>query len=347
MEPETGTTIEYSVVVRLSGDCPGSCAELAALSASAPKVVIFELSGLTAFACEDLTMLRESAGAGRAVFACRPDGVARRVLEAEGVRVADSVAAALADEDDPLEPSGVAFRSLTERLLAAPSVGAVLQHIVDAAASLVPAADLVSITLLAPDGRFHTAAYTDPTAAELDRLQYELGEGPCHDAALPDRPEFIERADLRATGTWPDWAAVVAGLGWRSVLAIALTDDTVPRFSGALNLYARAPGGLAGADRDIVLLLASHAALAVAETDAVTRDELHQAQLRTALDSRDVIGQAKGILMARRGLDADAAFELLRRASQQLNVKLVQLAGTLARQHAELDVGAPEEPDPV
>ncbi|WP_020659575.1 ANTAR domain-containing protein [Amycolatopsis benzoatilytica] len=353
MEPETGVTIEHSAVVRLSGDPTGAGAELAGVLAAAPRSVIFELSGLTAFSAEDLTMLRESAGAARAVFACRPGGVARRVLADAGLPVADSAVAALAGEDDPLGPCGSEFRSLTELLLAAPTVGAVLQLVVDATASLVPEADLVSITLLAPDGRFHTAAYTDPAAADLDRLQYELGEGPCHDAAQPDSAEFVECADLRAAPMWPDWAPAAAGDGWRSVLATALADEALTRFSGALNLYSRSPGGLAGADRDILLLLASHAALAVAGTDALTRDELHQAQLRTALDSRDVIGQAKGIIMARRGLDADEAFDLLRRTSQELNVKLVHLAGTLAERHGELDGEldgaelAPDEPDPV
>jgi len=349
MEPEGGNIVEHSAVVRLGGDLTGTRAELAGALAAGPRSVIFELSGLTAFRAEDLAMLRETAGEGRAVFACRPGGVARRVLADARVPVAESAAAALAGEDDPLGPSGTEFRSLTELLLAAPSVGAVLQHIVDAAAALVPSAGLVSITLRGPDGRFHTAAYTDQAAADLDRLQYELGEGPCHDAAMPDRAEFIECPDLRATTAWPAWAPAAAGQGWRSVLATALADEAVSQFSGALNLYARGPGGLAGADRNIVLLLASHAALAVAGIDAVTRDELHQAQLRTALDSRDVIGQAKGIIMARRGLDADSAFDLLRRTSQQLNVKLVHLAGTLAERHGELDPTAarPGEPDPV
>ncbi|EFL07584.1 response regulator receiver/ANTAR domain-containing protein [Streptomyces sp. AA4] len=255
----------------------------------------------------------------------------------------------MAFEDESPRPSGERFRTLTEMLLAARTVGEVLQLVVDATASLVPAAELVSITLRAPDGTFHTSAYTDPKAAELDVLQYKLGEGPCHDAALPDRPEFLEAADLRGDTQWPQWSPAAAEVGWRSVLATALVDDATTRFSGALNLYSRTPGGLTEADRDVVQLLASHATLAVAETDAVTRSELNQAQLRRALDSRDVIGQAKGIIMARRGLDAEEAFDLLRRTSQQLNVKLVHLAGTLASRHDELDGPGAQlgEPDPV
>ncbi|WP_244223708.1 GAF and ANTAR domain-containing protein [Amycolatopsis circi] len=342
--------MDYSAVVRLSGDPAELRGEVGEVLSAEPRTVVFELSELTSFSSRDLAALRETAEPGEAVFACREGGVARRVLEEEGVPVSDSASAALALEDESLRPSGERFRSLTEMLLAARTVGEVLQLVVDATASLVPSAELVSITLRASDGSFHTAAYTDRKAAELDVLQYQLGEGPCHDAAVPGRPEFLECPDLRGDEQWPQWSPAAAERGWRAVLATALVDDAVSRFSGALNLYSRAPGGLGDADRDVVLLLASHATLAVAETDAVTRNELNQAQLRRALNSRDVIGQAKGIIMARRGLDAEEAFDLLRRTSQQLNVKLVQLAGTLAARHEELDSGPIAElgePDPV
>jgi AmiR/NasT family two-component response regulator len=75
---------------------------------------------------------------------------------------------------------------------------------------------------------------------------------------------------------------------------------------------------------------------APAETDR-GRDAVAE-NLRRAIDSRDVIGQAKGILMQRRGIGADEAFVLLRRTSQQLNVKLAELARTLATRHTELDL---------
>jgi AmiR/NasT family two-component response regulator len=103
-------------------------------------------------------------------------------------------------------------------------------------------------------------------------------------------------------------------------------------------VYARTANGLDGADRDVLLLLATHASLALAATDAVTEGELQAANLRRAIDSRDVIGQAKGIIMARRGVSADEAFEVLRRTSQNLNVKLAELATTLASRHTEIDL---------
>ncbi|MBN6038403.1 ANTAR domain-containing protein [Amycolatopsis sp. 195334CR] len=93
-----------------------------------------------------------------------------------------------------------------------------------------------------------------------------------------------------------------------------------------------------------MLLLATHATLAIAETDAVSRAELQRTRIRGALDRRDLIGQAKGIIMARRGLDADEAFALLRAASQDLNVKLFNLADTLTHRHTELDLPGADPP---
>jgi hypothetical protein len=122
----------------------------------------------------------------------------------------------------------------------------------------------------------------------------------------------------------------------RSVLAVGLfPGGEIPRL-GALNLYSFAPDGFTAADPDIALVLAAHASTALVGTKAVTAAELEAAQLKEALASRDVIGQAKGILMERRGISAAEAFDVLRSASQSLNVKLAQLAETLASRRAEL-----------
>jgi hypothetical protein len=124
----------------------------------------------------------------------------------------------------------------------------------------------------------------------------------------------------------------------RSVLAVALLPEvSAYQYSGALNLYSRQPRGLDRDAYDVALLLAAYASLAIADTAAVSRGELTATQLRRAIASRDVIGQAKGILMQRRGINADEAFDLLRRFSQELNVKLAEVAALLATHHTELD----------
>ncbi|MEJ3653403.1 GAF and ANTAR domain-containing protein [Actinomycetes bacterium KLBMP 9759] len=242
------------------------------------------------------------------------------------------------DGEARVGPLARQFMALTRSLIDASTVGDVLHQVVHAATELFPAADVVSITVRSPDGRFHTPEETDRLAVELDELQYRFEEGPCVSAADPDGPAFAVSEDLRTEHRWPRWSAAAAELGVATVFSTSLIPaPKPPQLSGALNLYSFRSRGLASIDRDEVLLLATHASLALARTDAVTKAELQKVQLEQAIDSRDVIGQAKGVIMARRGVAADEAFDILRRTSQQLNVKLVELARTLTDRHGELD----------
>jgi GAF domain-containing protein len=235
-------------------------------------------------------------------------------------------------------PLGRQFMTLTRALLDSGSVAAVLERVVFAALKIIPGADLVSVTLRSSDGAFHTPVETDPVATELDQLQYRFDEGACVEAAHADGPAMAVSDDLAVDTRWPRFGPAAAALGFRSLMSTALVPDAArPQLSGALNVYSRRPGGLAAADRDVLLLLATHASLALATTQAVTRGELEAEQLRRALDSRDVIGQAKGILMARRGISAAEAFGVLRRTSQEMNVKLRELAETMTSQQGTAD----------
>jgi anti-anti-sigma regulatory factor len=353
-----GLSVEHSVVVRLTGRLDstravGLRAELAEHLDAVPRLFVLDLDGLEMVSADGVCMVCDVAAVAeklgvRAVLVCRPDSAARRVFDRieGGPELADSMSTVVRAEApdsstdlwaaEELSP-GVRFAALTKALMRTGTVEEILRQVVDTGGALLPVADLVSITLRAPDGTFTTAAYTDPAAAELDRLQYDLDEGPCHDAAQPEGPEFVSCPDLLSAPVWPVWAPAAAARGWRAVLATALIGRKPGCFSGALNLYSRKRDGLRDIDRDLVLLLATHATLAIAENDAMTRGDLRHTQMRAALDSRDVIGQAKGIMMARRGLTSDEAFDLLRRTSQQLNVKLVHVAHTLATRHTELD----------
>ncbi|WP_232668470.1 GAF and ANTAR domain-containing protein [Pseudonocardia sp. TRM90224] len=256
------------------------------------------------------------------------------VTEQEWEQDKDSFVAAA-----PVGPLAQQFVQLTRSLIDATTVGEVFQQVVRAATELFPAADVVSITTRSPDGRFHTPEETDQLAIELDELQYRFEQGPCVEAADPDGPAFVTSEDLRVERRWPRWSAAATELGVAAVFSTSLIPaPTPPQLSGAFNLYSFRPGGLDEIDRDEVLLLATHASLALARTDAVTKADLQKAQLEQAIESRDVIGQAKGVIMTRRGVAADEAFDILRRTSQQLNVKLVELAKTLTERHAELDI---------
>ncbi|GAA4398687.1 GAF and ANTAR domain-containing protein [Actinomadura verrucosospora] len=234
---------------------------------------------------------------------------------------------------------------LTRSLLDAETVDGVLRRILLAARMLIPDADMASITLRERTGELRTPFHSDPSAVELDRLQYRLGEGPCVAAADPAGVAFARSGDLSAEPAWPEFGPAAASYGYASVLATALllpaeSDAAV----GALNVYSRERGRLDDVARDTALLLATHASLALASVRTAAggardlADAANQmANLRRALDTRTVIGQATGILMARRGLDADKAFELLSRTSQNLNVRLGSLAEGI--------VSAPEAAD--
>lgn len=230
------------------------------------------------------------------------------------------------------------FAALTGALLASGSVADVLARVVAAVRRVVPGADMVSVTLRDDDGRFHTPVETDPAASSIDEAQYTSGRGPCVEAARADGPALASSDDLAAESRWSDFAHAAVGHGFHSVLAVSLIPDAEPpRLPGALNVYATDRRAFTSADRDRLMLLATHASLALATCVAVSDAGLQETQLRQAIASRDVIGQAKGILMARRGLTAEEAFDVLRRTSQDLNVKLVELAGTVTAHPTALD----------
>lgn len=247
-------------------------------------------------------------------------------------------AAPLRDHGAPLGPLAQQFATLTCSLLNADTVGEVLRQLVHAAHDVIAGADLASVTLRTPDGQFFTPVQTDEVATELDQVQYQLDEGPCLTAADPNGPALALSDDLATESQWPRFAPVAAQRGYASLCATALQlTGQQPQLSGSLNLYSRKPGGFTAEDQAVALLLATHASLALAHTRTVEMAELQARQLHRAIDSRDVIGQAKGILMARRGCSAAEAFDLLRTTSQELNVKLVQLAETLTTRHHDLD----------
>jgi GAF domain-containing protein len=160
-----------------------------------------------------------------------------------------------------------------------------------------------------------TPAATDERAAQCDSLQYALREGPCIDVV---RTHTVVQADgLAADVRWPRLAPRAALLGVSSVLALRLF--TRRETLGALNLYSRARHAFDESARVTGLIFASHAAVAL--SNARTK-----AQLEEAVRSRTVIGQAQGILMERDRLTAEEAFDVLRRASQTLQMKLRHVA---------------------
>jgi GAF domain-containing protein len=213
-------------------------------------------------------------------------------------------------------------RDLARLSLANRPISEVLTDIVQVAEREIPGADSVSITLLRGEHPF-TAAYSGELSLHADEMQYERGYGPCMEAG---RGGVVLRVDdMRTERRWPDYAAQVLQQGVRSSLSIPLPFQGA--LIGALNAYSTKPAAFATPE-------ALEAALAVADTIAVTIANAHAharladeaINLRRAMESRAVIEQAKGVLMAQRRVDADQAFEILRQASQRYNRKLREIA---------------------
>ncbi|WP_236791057.1 GAF and ANTAR domain-containing protein [Amycolatopsis sp. GM8] len=336
------TTLHRALVLRLSG-APD---ELPVATGALPELVVLDLRGLeplTAAAARSVhEFARARTGEGvRCHVVVDPTGAGAQTLgNAGALPLFADLERALTHDGEPADATGLLdqLESLTRTLLGETTVAAALEQIVKAAGIVVPGADLISVTLRTPGGEFTTPVETDEIAAELDQWQYRTGKGPCVDAALPDGPGYVLSEDLAAEKRWPEFAAAAAGHGYGSILATELLQAAgTGRLSGALNIYSRDAHGLTDTDRHVALLLATHASLALAHTHTAELADLQEAQLREAISTRDVIGQAKGILMNRQAITADEAFDLLRRTSQALNLKLVDIARTIAVRHGELD----------
>jgi GAF domain-containing protein len=167
--------------------------------------------------------------------------------------------------------------------------------------------------------RVETVASTSPIVAELDKVQLEYGEGPDIEV-LSDPANTVLVADTTRDERWPRWAEAVTGAGVRSMLGIRL--HTSASTIGSLNLYDTRPNHFTEEDRDVAHIFARHAAVALSSARET-------ANLWKAIDARRLIGQAQGILMERFDMDADQAFAVLRRYSQDHNVKLHLVAERL------------------
>ena len=211
--------------------------------------------------------------------------------------------------------------------LAGASLNAVLDKLAHIARDAVPGADEVSITLLRGESAF-TAAYTSQLALDIDEMQYLAGHGPCLEAALA--ATALEVGDMRAEPRWPEYAARAAALGVLASVSVPLPIQTA--VLGALNVYARHPAAFDPRARAIAAELSTFVAVACANAEAYSSAVDCARQMQEAMDARAVIEQAKGILMARQRCTPDEAFEVLRRASMDRNVKVRDLAARIVGQ---------------
>lgn len=225
--------------------------------------------------------------------------------------------------DTPAGAAGYseAFR-LPPRLDAQPhTTTTVLAAVADLALKSTPPAAAVSITVLTGD-RASTPVSTSQVALDLDEAQYAQGYGPCVDAVLAG--DIMEMVDARTETRWPEFATAAVDAGAFSVLSVPI--PMTPALAAGVNVYAAEANAFSTDDRDRLTGLVEFAGAAIANLQLVEESKVLVLQLQIAMQSRAVIDQARGILMAQHGCDAEEAFAILRRTSQQANIKIRDLA---------------------
>jgi GAF domain-containing protein len=218
-------------------------------------------------------------------------------------------------EPDPQHNLAVRMAELARHIAAPRNLDDVLADVTAAAVELIPRADVAGVLLLKKGGDFESLGDTHGLAAQLDKLQTDFGEGPCAQAALQDT--IVRCDDLRNEPRWPLYAPAAVRLGVLGGLSFKLY--TADRTAGALNLFSFDAGAWDTEAETIGSIFAAHAATAILAAR-------HGEQLHSAISTRDRIGQAKGIIMERFGVDDIRAFELLRKLSQESQLKLVDIA---------------------
>ena len=221
-------------------------------------------------------------------------------------------------EPDPLAH---ALSELARELHDADDPDAVLREVVQAAMDLVPGAEAGSVTALVGGNRVEHKAESGVLPARVDAVMSEVDEGPCLDALL-HQGRIIRVDDMRREVRWPRFAPRAAELGALSVLAFPMfvKDDSL----WALNLYAQEATAFTDESEHVGRLLAAHAAVGYA---GAQREE----NLLAAIETRDLIGQAVGLLMERYSITSGRAFDTLIRFSRQTNRKLRDVATELIR----------------
>jgi GAF domain-containing protein len=197
------------------------------------------------------------------------------------------------------------------------SLEEVLSRLVRAACTAIPGVDFAGVSIARRTG-VETMAATDPIVEAADQLQYQLGEGPCLDAMAGQQLAVVH--DMRDAQRWPSFAPRAVELGVLSQMGIEIfrQGSTV----GGLNLYATKPGAFDDSTGHAAEIFAAHAAIALDKTMTVT-------SLTEALRSRQLIGEAVGILMQRHTIDEHTAFRYLVRVSQNSNVRLRTIAQSI------------------
>jgi GAF domain-containing protein len=224
------------------------------------------------------------------------------------------------------DPSSAVFRELAQLVYSCDDYAEIYQAVCEAATTLVPGCDHASL-MLAQGDTMVTAAASDAIAQAVDVLERELGEGPCVDA-IRDEAAYISADLAQDASEWPLLTErVLAETPVRGMAGFRMMVDN--NKSGALNLMSDTPGALTAHSIDQAIVLASF--LSVALMAAARRNDARS--LREGLASNREIGKAMGLMMAFHKINDDEAFELLRRTSHDMNLKVREVARQIVEHH--------------
>lgn len=216
-------------------------------------------------------------------------------------------------------------------LLSEETVTSALHIAATLALETLPSTVGAGITLVDGAGKKTSAAATSALVERADALQYELDEGPCLTAWAERRVIRID--EMASDERFPRWSRAVAPLGLHAMISAPLVAGDVAL--GAMKVYARAAEPYDARHEHLLTLFAAQAAVMLANVQSYETSQRLSSSLRAALRTRDIIGQAKGILMAREGVDEDTAFAMMSATSQEQNVKVYDLAVALVQSTAK------------
>jgi len=202
------------------------------------------------------------------------------------------------------------------------SLDATLRRVTELAKQNLPGAEDVSITVVEDTGKPRTVVFTGRLAIDLDERQYRAGLGPCTDAAVTGRTLLVDTADPGSA--YPEFSQVARRAGVRHIMSLGL--PVAQQTVGGMNVYGTSALPFDAAFVQRAEAFANYAAVAVNNATVYARVSELSTQLAAAMESRAIIEQAKGIIMARDRCTADKAFDTLRRVSQTQNTKLRTLA---------------------
>lgn len=228
------------------------------------------------------------------------------------------------DLDDLL----VVIREFTGTILNPFDLPALLHDVTGHAMRVVGAAG-AGIMLEDADGEPRFAAASDDRIVEIELVQERIEEGACYEAFSTN--QVVAVADLAADDRWPTYRDRACHHGFASVVGVPL--NAFGRTIGVINVYRSEPGAWTNEDLAAAEVHAAMAAGYIVNSLQVRAQSHLTDQLQQAIASRDLIGQAKGLLMARDGSDPDTAFEVLRQMSHHSNRKLREVAADIVSGH--------------